>query len=400
MHEPPTPFKAAWQARSAAAIWHPCTQVRRLQAVPPLPIAGGLGSWLYDHEGQRCFDTLSSCWVDLFGHADPALKDAVEARLDRLPLAMLAGCTHAPTVELAECLSAHTSAVVDHGFYASHGTSGVEIALKMSFHDWRTRGLPGIREFISLRQSDHGATLGALSVTALLDERRAQIAAVVTEPRGAVRRRHGDARSALPARGAPSVRPARCRPHRQRDRGGFRPHWRPGRLRADPHSRPAAGRVARPDVPLTVDGVYPVLLRTPCAPHLAADIKGRTIDRRMLHDSARRLGERVEALVIGGVDGSYVPLALPHADAPGFGTTDLACDSGLPVVRVVALHLGCLMAQRFDAARLGIIPHLPPTSGAAGPVPRQARRARCRGSAPSGCHCPPHRPPAGFKETP
>src|SRR5690606_35217665 len=40
-----------------------------------------------------------------------------------------------------------------------------EIALKMSFHYWRNSGQPGKTEFVSLAQSYHGETLGALSVT-------------------------------------------------------------------------------------------------------------------------------------------------------------------------------------------------------------------------------------------
>lgn len=161
----PAGANAAWQQRSRAAVWHPCTQMQRLDVVPPVPMSHGSGPWLYDFEGQRYFDATSSWWVNLFGHADAGLNAAVKAQLDRLPHVMLAGCTHAPAVELAERLSALTGGVLGHCFFASDGASAIEIALKMSFHHWKNRGRGEKREFVCLRQSYHGETIGALSVT-------------------------------------------------------------------------------------------------------------------------------------------------------------------------------------------------------------------------------------------
>ena len=139
--------------------------MQRLQDQPPLAIARGAGLWLYDCDGQRYFDAISSWWVNLFGHAHPRINAAIADQLATLPHVMLAGCTHAPAVELAERLSALTGGVLGHAFYASDGASAVEIALKMSFHYWRNRGQGERREFVCLRHSYHGETLGALSVT-------------------------------------------------------------------------------------------------------------------------------------------------------------------------------------------------------------------------------------------
>ncbi|MES2637073.1 MAG: aminotransferase class III-fold pyridoxal phosphate-dependent enzyme, partial [Pseudomonadota bacterium] len=52
-----------------------------------------------------------------------------------------------------------------HAFYASDGASATEIALKMSFHYWRNRAQYSKTKFISLQNSYHGETLGALGVT-------------------------------------------------------------------------------------------------------------------------------------------------------------------------------------------------------------------------------------------
>lgn len=139
--------------------------MQRTEQVPPLPIASGQGLWLTDYEGQRYLDATSSWWVNLFGHADEGLNAAIKRQLDTLPHVMLAGCTHAPAVELAERLSALTGGVLGHCFFASDGASAVEIALKMSFHHWRNHGHTDKREFVCIRQGYHGETLGALAVT-------------------------------------------------------------------------------------------------------------------------------------------------------------------------------------------------------------------------------------------
>jgi adenosylmethionine-8-amino-7-oxononanoate aminotransferase len=151
--------------RSIRAIWHPCTQMQRATQVPPLAISRGQGPWLFDDAGERYFDANSSWWVNLFGHADARINASLREQLDCLPHVMLAGCTHAPAVELAERLSARTGGVLGHCFFGSDGASAVEIALKMSFHSWRNRGQSAKQEFVCVRQGYHGETLGALAVT-------------------------------------------------------------------------------------------------------------------------------------------------------------------------------------------------------------------------------------------
>jgi adenosylmethionine-8-amino-7-oxononanoate aminotransferase len=154
-----------WLARSRAAVWHPCTQMKVHETLPLVPLARGEGAWLYDFDGRRYLDAVSSWWVNLFGHAHPRLVAAIERQARLLPHAMLAGFTHAPVVELSERLHALAPGGLGHAFYASDGASAIEIALKMSFHYWRNRGHADKRGFIALAGGYHGETLGALSVT-------------------------------------------------------------------------------------------------------------------------------------------------------------------------------------------------------------------------------------------
>lgn len=149
--------------RSLQSVWHPCTQMKQHESYPLIPIHRGDGVWLYDAEGTRYLDALSSWWVNLFGHNNPRIKDAIKQQLDTLEHVMLAGFTHEPVVELSEKLAKLTG--LGHAFYASDGASATEIALKMSFHYWRNSSKPNKTKFISLQNSYHGETLGALGVT-------------------------------------------------------------------------------------------------------------------------------------------------------------------------------------------------------------------------------------------
>ena len=156
---------ATWMRRSLAAVWHPCTQMQSHESIPMVPIRRGQGPWLYDFEGRRYLDAISSWWVNLFGHCNPRINAAVKEQLERLEHLILAGFTHEPVVQLSECLSALTQHTLGHCFYASDGASATEIALKMSFHFWQNSGRPAKCKFISLQNGYHGETVGALSVT-------------------------------------------------------------------------------------------------------------------------------------------------------------------------------------------------------------------------------------------
>ena len=154
-----------WITRSLRAVWHPCTQMKHHERLSLIAVARGAGPWLYDRDGRRYLDAISSWWVNLFGHANPHINAALKTQLDTLEHAMLAGCTHEPAIELAERLHALTQNTLGHAFFASDGASAVEIALKMSFHTWRNRGHDEKREFVCVANSYHGETIGALGVT-------------------------------------------------------------------------------------------------------------------------------------------------------------------------------------------------------------------------------------------
>jgi len=150
--------------RDVSVVWHPCTQMKDHERLPMIPIRRGAGVWLEDFDGNRYLDAISSWWVNLFGHANPRIGEAIKTQVDELEHVLLAGFTHAPVIKLSEQLIELTPAGLNHCFYADNGSCAVEVALKMSFHYWRNTGNRQKTRFINLSNSYHGETLGALSV--------------------------------------------------------------------------------------------------------------------------------------------------------------------------------------------------------------------------------------------
>ncbi|WAR44443.1 adenosylmethionine--8-amino-7-oxononanoate transaminase [Methylomonas rapida] len=150
--------------RDLAVLWHPCTQMKDHEQLPLIPIKSGQGVWLEDFDGKRYLDAISSWWVNLFGHCNPIINQAVKAQLDTLEHVILGGFTHESALELAEKLVEITPPNLDKVFYADNGSSAIEVALKMSFHYWRNLGQTRKTQFVTLENSYHGETLGALAV--------------------------------------------------------------------------------------------------------------------------------------------------------------------------------------------------------------------------------------------
>ena len=153
-----------FQKRDIPLVWHPCTQMKDHERLPIIPIKRGEGVWLEDFDGNRYLDAISSWWVNLFGHANPRIGNAIKRQVDELEHVLLAGFSHEPVVRLSEHLIELTPAGLNHCFYADNGSSAVEVALKMSFHYWRNTGNREKTRFINVSNSYHGETLGALSV--------------------------------------------------------------------------------------------------------------------------------------------------------------------------------------------------------------------------------------------
>lgn len=144
-------------------IWHPCTQMHDHESFPPIPIKSGKGLYLYDFDGNAYIDGISSWWVNIFGHSNDYINAKITHQLGELEHVLLAGFSHEPIIRLSKRLVEITPKKLDRCFYADNGSSAIEVALKMSYHLHKLQGR-NRPFFLSLSNSYHGETIGALSV--------------------------------------------------------------------------------------------------------------------------------------------------------------------------------------------------------------------------------------------
>jgi adenosylmethionine-8-amino-7-oxononanoate aminotransferase len=148
--------------RDRKVLWHPYTQEKT--APPPVGIVRGQGVWLETDTGRKIIDGISSWWVNIHGHSNPFLNEALARQAAKLEHVMFAGFTHEPAVELAEKLVRVLPAGLNRVFYSDNGSTSVEVALKMAYQFWQNRGEER-RTFVALNHAYHGDTFGAMAAS-------------------------------------------------------------------------------------------------------------------------------------------------------------------------------------------------------------------------------------------
>jgi adenosylmethionine---8-amino-7-oxononanoate aminotransferase len=150
-------------SRDQAVIWHPFTPQK--YSPVPVPIAKGDGAYLIDTSGNKILDAISSWWVTVHGHAHPYIAEKLYQQASTLEQVIFAGFTHEPAVQLAERLLPILPGNFSKIFYSDNGSTSTEVAIKMSLQYWWNLGKKDRRKIIALKDSYHGDTFGAMSVS-------------------------------------------------------------------------------------------------------------------------------------------------------------------------------------------------------------------------------------------
>ena len=153
-----------WIKKDLKYIWHPYTQMKDCQNLPPILIDRAKGVKLYDDKGNFYYDTISSWWCNVHGHNHPRIKKAINRQLNSLEHVLFAGFTHRSAILLAERLISIAPKNITKVFFSDNGSTSVEAALKLSFQYWQNIGKTKKRKFLSLDHAYHGDTIGAMSV--------------------------------------------------------------------------------------------------------------------------------------------------------------------------------------------------------------------------------------------
>ena len=148
-------------SRSKLHIWHPFTQMKI--ADNPIPIVKGEGVYLYEENGKKYIDAISSWWTCIHGHAHPYIAEKIYEQATELEHVIFAGFTHEPAVRLAERLMQYLPSNQKKAFFSDNGSTAVEVGLKMAFQYWHNKG-ENKTKVIALKEAYHGDTFGAMSV--------------------------------------------------------------------------------------------------------------------------------------------------------------------------------------------------------------------------------------------
>lgn len=147
-------------------VWHPFTQMLNWENEQNIVIERGEGVYLYDIRGNRYIDGVSSLWVNIFGHNNRELNEAIKEQVDKISHSTLLGLANVPSAILAQKLIEIAPKNLKKVFYSDSGSTSVEIALKVAFQYFKQKGakFKNKKKIIAATSAYHGDTLGSVSV--------------------------------------------------------------------------------------------------------------------------------------------------------------------------------------------------------------------------------------------
>ncbi|MBY0426315.1 MAG: aminotransferase class III-fold pyridoxal phosphate-dependent enzyme, partial [Cytophagales bacterium] len=148
--------------KSSSYLWHPFDI---LEIPEEIVVSSGEGVYLHTQDGRKILDAISSWWVNLHGHNNPIINQALKNQVDKLEHVIFSGFTHQPAIELAEKLIKIVPGNMAKVFLSDDGSTAVEVAIKMALQYWHNQGSPR-QKIIAIDGAYHGDTFGAMSVGA------------------------------------------------------------------------------------------------------------------------------------------------------------------------------------------------------------------------------------------
>ncbi len=150
-----------WKSRDRKYVWHPFTQIQT--APEPIVVTRAKDTILYSEDGKEYLDCNSSWWVNVHGHGNEHIANAVAEQVIKLDHVIFAGVTHPKAIELSERVAELLPQQLQKVFFSDDGSTAVEVALKMAFQFWHNQDKPKNR-ILAMDGAYHGDTFGAMSV--------------------------------------------------------------------------------------------------------------------------------------------------------------------------------------------------------------------------------------------
>ncbi|HEY2436011.1 MAG TPA: aspartate aminotransferase family protein [Solirubrobacteraceae bacterium] len=160
------------QENARRHLWMHFTRLSAYDQVDIPIIVRGEGCYVWDENGKRYLDGLSSLFCVNIGHgrADVAQAGADQAR--ELGFFTNWSYAHPPAIELATRIASLAPGDLNRVFFTSGGSEAVESALKLSRQYFKLTGKPNKTKIIAREIAYHGTSLGALAATGITDLRQ------------------------------------------------------------------------------------------------------------------------------------------------------------------------------------------------------------------------------------
>ena len=166
----------------STAIDSSCLFSRNLRKLYPVAVRGE-GSWIIDFEGRRYLDASGQAAVVSIGHGVPEIGRAMAEQSNRIAFAHTSQFHSEPAERLAARVLAIAPRNFQHGgrvYFTSGGSEATETAIKLVRQYFLETKQPSRFRIVSRKQSYHGSTLGAMSVSGNVG-RRAPYAPMILE---------------------------------------------------------------------------------------------------------------------------------------------------------------------------------------------------------------------------
>jgi acetylornithine/succinyldiaminopimelate/putrescine aminotransferase len=125
-----------------------------------IEVSHAKGSYIYDSNGKEYLDFVAGVSANSLGHNHPKVSDAIKSQLDNYSHVMVYGeFIQKPQVDLCKLLAKNSPENLNSVYITNSGTEATEGALKLA------KRVTNRAEIIAAKNSYHGNTMGAMSVS-------------------------------------------------------------------------------------------------------------------------------------------------------------------------------------------------------------------------------------------